>query len=136
MKKIIDYKLFEIKLDIKNDIDGILIELVDNGYFIEVKMDKYIGLSIRNRIQVSNDESSISIVIKNTKTYNSNDIEDYVLTILDYLKVKFTDRLEEKFYTGMQDKDMISAEYGRWNTYSEFPNDLYIRQFAVCIKKY
>jgi hypothetical protein len=26
-------------LDIKNDIDGILIELVDNGYFIEVKME-------------------------------------------------------------------------------------------------
>ena len=135
MKKIIDYKLFESKLDIENDIDGILIELVDNGYFIEVMMDKYVGLSIRNRIQVSNDESSISIVIKNTKIYNSNDIEDYVLTILDYLKVKFTDRLEEKFYTGMQ--NIMAPEYaGRWNTYSEFPNDLYIRQFVVCIKKY
>jgi hypothetical protein len=134
MKKIIDYKLFESKLDIKNDIDGILIELVDNGYFIEVKMDKYVVLSIKNRI-VSNDESSISIVIKNTKIYNSNDIEDYVLTILDYLKVKFAGRLEEKFYTGMQ--NMMSPEYaGRWNTYSEFPNDLYIRQFVVCIKKY
>jgi hypothetical protein len=46
MKYINNYKIFESKLDNKI-IDGILIELVDNGYFIEVKMDKYVVLSIK-----------------------------------------------------------------------------------------
>jgi hypothetical protein len=136
VKHIRDYKLFEGKLeDIKNDIEGILVELVDNKYIIEVKLDEYVVLSAgKNRMLYSNDKSSITIAIKSSKIYNSNDIEDYVLTVLDYLKSKFTDKLEEKFYTGMQDMNFPETT-GKWNTYSEFPKNLYIRQFIVSIRK-
>lgn len=134
-------KLFEwtSEHDIENDIDGILIELLDEGFFIEVKMGKYVVLKGKNYLISFSDNndrrySCVTIIIKNKNKYNTNDIEDYVLTVIDYLKSKWgdkipgykiPDRLEKTFYTFD----------GRWNTYTEFPKDIQLRQFVVCIRK-
>lgn len=148
MKYIRDYKLFESKVnytrigDIKNDIEGILIELIDDKFYVDVKMNKYVilkDISSFNTISLSNNNdrrySCVTITIRNSKKYNTNDIEDYVLTVIDYLKTKWgdkipgykiPDRLEKTFYTFD----------GRWTTYSEFPKNIQLRQFVVCIRKY
>jgi hypothetical protein len=138
-------KLFEWtnENDIKNDIDGILIELIDDKFYVEVKMDKYVVLksssTFEKTISFSNNNdrrySCVTIIIKNKNRYNTNDIEDYVLTVIDYLKSKWgdknsygyeiPDRLEKGFYTFD----------GRWNAYTEFPKDLQLRQFIMCIRK-
>ena len=137
-------KLFEwtSEHDIENDINGILIELIDDNFYVEVKMDTYVAIKTSSTFEETisftknNDRrySCVTIMIKNKKRYNTNDIEDYVLTVVDYLKTKWgdkiagykiPDRLEKTFYTFD----------GRWNTYSEFPKDLELRQFMMCIRK-
>ncbi len=137
-------KLFEwtSENDIENDIDGILIELVDEGFFIEVKMDKYVVIKSSSTFEKTisfsknNDRrySSVTIIIKNKNKYNTNDIEDYVLTVIDYLKSKWGDKI-----TGYKIPDRLEKTFytfdGRWNTYSEFPKDLELRQFMMCIRK-
>lgn len=137
-------KLFEwtSEHDIENDINGILIELVDKGFHTEVRMDGYIVLKswkFDNTISFSNNNDRrygcVTIIIKNRNRYNTNDIEDYVLTVIDYLKSKWgdkiigykiPDRLKKNFYT----------YNGTWNEYTEFPKDLKLRQFALSIRKY
>lgn len=147
MKHISGYKLFENKDNIENDIDGILIELIDNEFNIDVKMNKFVVINTNSylekfiRFESENDKRypcvSIEIKYKGGYSYNTNVIEDYVLTIIDYLIIKWGDKsgygytiphkLDIKFY----------YKNGRsFKTTSEFPKDTRIDKMVVCVKKY
>lgn len=94
MKHIRDYKLFESKEfdDIETDIEGILVELKDKGYYFTVHkgvVDRKISkVNTYSSILNINDKVD-GIVIKIRNTDFKGDIEDYILTVIDYIKIQF-----------------------------------------------
>jgi hypothetical protein len=155
MKYINDYKMFEslsaIQFsDIRDDVEGILIDLIDKGCYVDV-YPGVVDLKQSNQppnypnqsglfVPLNMDHESDGIIIKvgGTEKFKGSDIEDYVLTVLDYLKIKYTNDFNATYYT--------NSGY-RWNTYSDlysltddgfyFPqsSDYEFARFAISIKK-
>jgi hypothetical protein len=143
MKYINDYKMFESLSDIafsdiRDDIEGILIDFTDKGCYVSV----YPGVvylkqsnqppNYPNQFNMDHESDGIIIKVGGTEKFKGSDIEDYVLTILDYLKIKYTNNFNATYYT--------NSGY-RWNTYSDLysltneSSDYEFTRFAISIKK-
>jgi hypothetical protein len=142
MKYIDDYKMFEslsdIGLsDIRDDVEGILIDFSDKGCYVNV----YHGVvylkqsnqppNYPNQFNMDHESDGIIIKVGGTEKFKGSDIEDYVLTVLDYLKIKYTNDFNVTYYT--------NSGY-RWNTYSDLrlmceSSDYEFSRFAISIKK-
>ncbi len=146
MKYIRDYKLFESKEfdDIKNDIEGILVELIDKGFVFNV----YKGVvnikrpkdpnAYYNTFSIDSDVEGLVIKIENTEI-KINDIEDYVLTVIDYIKMEW-DISEIVIYDSNRFdwwnmSTQFSKKFNRSFDWFRLNKNSKINNFAISIKK-
>jgi hypothetical protein len=152
MKYIRDYKLFESKAfdDIKTDVEGILVELLDKGFSLNVYEGVFIYSNANhiNTFRVDSNVEGITIRIENSEIYKTSDIEDYILTVIDYIKIEW-DISEVVIYdTGRQPQFPEITGYKNWcnmstefsiklgiNRWSWFKLNNIISGFAISIKK-
>jgi hypothetical protein len=84
--------LFESKAfdDIKTDVEGILVELLDKG-FLNVFMKVFYIFKCKSYkyFRVDSNVEGITIRIENSEIYKTSDIEDYILTVIDYIKIEW-----------------------------------------------
>jgi hypothetical protein len=84
--------LFESKAfdDIKTDVEGILVELLDKGFLLMFMKVFYIfKCKSYKYFRVDSNVEGITIRIENSEIYKTSDIEDYILTVIDYIKIEW-----------------------------------------------
>lgn len=149
MKYIRDYKLFESKEfdDIKTDIEGILVELKDKGLIFDV----YKGVAYRkisenphavsNIFSIDSNIEGIVIKIENSEIYKTSDLEDYILTVIDYIKIQWdiseiviydTGNSGNRNWWNMSTEFSIKFGINRW---SWFKLNRKTNSFAISIRK-
>lgn len=64
---------------LKNEIEGLLIDLADNGYKIDVTFEELL---------VNKSKSIVSIKISNTIKKDISNIKDYINTLHDFMTIK------------------------------------------------
>jgi hypothetical protein len=138
MKYINNYKMFEslsaIQFsDIRDDVEGILIDLIDKGCYVDVypgavdlKQSNQPPYYINN-FSIDEEGDGIYIKVGGVTHFKSIDIEEYILTVLDYLKIKYTRDFSTTFYVYNQ---------SRWNTHTDYSSiDYSFYKFIISVKK-
>jgi hypothetical protein len=75
---------------IKTDVEGILVELLDKGFLLMfMKVFLYIQMQSYKYFRVDSNVEGITIRIENIEIYKTSDIEDYILTVIDYIKIEW-----------------------------------------------
>jgi hypothetical protein len=102
-------KLFEKFLNfdeelLKDDINGILVELKDNGFEITISIFKKMG---RDTISITLHREVNDQYVH----FNTNDINIYILTLLDYIKYK----LGKEIYIEYLHWDYRNNMFSRFN---------------------
>jgi hypothetical protein len=138
MKYINNYKMFEslsaIQFsDIRDDVEGILIDLIDKGCYVDVypgvvdlKQSNQPPYYINN-FSIDEEGDGIYIKVGGVTDFKSIDIEEYILTVLDYLKIKYTRDFSTTFYVYNQ---------SRWSTHTDYSSiDYSFYKFIISVKK-
>jgi hypothetical protein len=83
--------LFESKAfdDIKTDVEGILVELLDKGFLLMWRCFYIFKCKSYKYFRVDSNVEGITIRIENSEIYKTSDIEDYILTVIDYIKIEW-----------------------------------------------
>jgi hypothetical protein len=113
-------KFFESfnRTKLEEDINGILVELVDKGFRVNVTTQPFFD-DIPNNVQ-------IFIASDNENNFIYNEISDYIDTVIDYMSYAWVDAIKSKLVSINYDSHKyieVSGYQRKVGSYRQIPSD-------------